>query len=194
MNEFSFVVGATIEVQQGFLLWDRKIREYLNTYYQGNRENAKNTIFYICISKTEEISSNLIERQDDFRSVFDDASLLAASCIIQTANIEIEGRFYPGIEIESFTNSPWNTISYSQPERRKGSAASLVEELIRECLANGFNGILKAFAIPSARQFYRDIGFIETNGSGEMILTEYAASEFLQRQEELRRRYRDTRN
>ncbi|BAZ13188.1 hypothetical protein NIES4071_50270 [Calothrix sp. NIES-4071] len=33
MNEFSFVVGATIEVQQGFIIWDRKIREYLNTYY-----------------------------------------------------------------------------------------------------------------------------------------------------------------
>lgn len=194
MNEFSFVVGATIEVQQGFLLWDRKIREYLNTYYQGNRENAKNTIFYICISKAEEISSNLIERQDDFRSVFDDASLLAASCIIQTANVEVEGRFYQGIEIESFTNSPWNTISYPQPETRKGSATSLVEELIRECLDNGLSGILKAFTIPSSRQFYRDIGFVETNGSGEMILTEYAASEFLQRQEELRRLYRDTRN
>lgn len=194
MNEFSFVVGATIEVQQGFLLWDRKIREYLNTYYQGNRENAKNTIFYICISKAEELSRNLIQRQDDFRSVFDNASLLAASCIIETANIEIEGRFYPGIEIESFTNSPWNTILYSQPETRKGSATSLVEELVRESLENGLSGILKAFTIPSARQFYRDIGFIETNGSGEMVLTDYAASEFLQRQEELRRLYRDARN
>ena len=96
--------------------------------------------------------------------------------------------------IESLTNAPWNTIAHPQPETIKGSATSLIEELVRESQRLQFNGIVKAMTIPSARPFYRKIGFIETNGSGEMILTPDAAQEFLTRQQQLREVHHDTGN
>lgn len=37
--------------------------------------------------------------------------------------------------------------------------------------------------IPTAREFYEDKGFVETNGSGEMILTSNAAAMFILDQE-----------
>lgn len=98
------------------------------------------------------------------------------------------------MEIETLTNSPWNTIGYVQPQTRKGAATSLVEELVRESQRRQFGGILKAITIPGARQFYRDVCFVETDASGEMILTVEAAEEFLSRQNELRRRYRESSN
>ncbi|MEA5598922.1 hypothetical protein [Rivularia sp. UHCC 0363] len=39
--------------------------------------------------------------------------------------------------------------------------------------------ILKLFAVPEAKEFYQDLGFEETNGSGEMILSSNAASMLL---------------
>ncbi|NJM21743.1 MAG: hypothetical protein HC836_41345 [Richelia sp. RM2_1_2] len=47
MNEFTYIVGATVEVQQGLAIWASKILEYVDTYYQGDRENASGTDFYI---------------------------------------------------------------------------------------------------------------------------------------------------
>ncbi len=53
MNNFSYIIGATIEIQQGLIIWIRKIEEYLNLYYQGDKENAKNTTFFNCMAKVE---------------------------------------------------------------------------------------------------------------------------------------------
>jgi predicted acetyltransferase len=108
--------------------------------------------------------------------------------------ILINDQSYTGLGIESLTNAPWNTISRPQPETRKGSATSLIEELVRESQRLQFNGIVKAITIPSARPFYRRIGFIETNGSGEMILTYDAAQDFLIRQQQLREVHHDPGN
>ena len=90
------------------------------------------------------------------------------------------------MEIESLTNSPWNTIEYPQLEKRKGAATSLIEGIVRESQALAFSGIVKLFAIPSAREFYQEIGFIDTDGSGEMILIANAASMFLLEQQQNR--------
>ncbi|MEC4817879.1 MAG: GNAT family N-acetyltransferase [Scytonema sp. PMC 1069.18] len=82
------------------------------------------------------------------------------------------------------TNAPWNTITYSQPETKKGAATSLIEQLVRESQRLELSGILKAMVIPEARKFYEDKGFVETDGSGEMILTSNAASMFILDQEQ----------
>jgi hypothetical protein len=193
MNTFSYIVGATIEIQQGLTIWTRKIEEYLNLYYQGDRENAKNTMFFNCISKVEVLDEALISTRDDFRAVKDAQGILQSLCIIEVARIEIDDQSYTGLAIESLTNAPWNTIATPQPETKKGAATSLVEELVHESLRPEFNGIIKAITIPSARPFYRKIGFIEDN-SGEMILTPNAAQEFLGRQQQLRERHNETGN
>ncbi|NJL77768.1 MAG: GNAT family N-acetyltransferase [Richelia sp. RM2_1_2] len=179
MNEFRYVIGVTGEIQQGLSFWGNKIREYVDTYYEVNRENARNTDFYRCISKTREITNNLLEKEDLFRSVIDDQNLLAAVCIIQETSILIDEELIDCLEIESLTNSPWNTIEYPQLERRKGAATSLVEGIILESRNEGLPSILKLIPIPDARKFYQDIGFVETDVSGDMILTYNAASMFL---------------
>lgn len=179
MNEFRYIVGVTREVQQGLDIWNNKIQEYINIYYEGNRENARNTDFYRCISKTREITNNLLEKEDDFRGVIDDQGLLAAICIIQETSILIDEELIDCLEIESLTNSPWNTIEYLQLEKRKGAATSLVEGIIVESRKEGLPNIIKLIPVPEAVEFYQGIGFIETDISGDMILTYNAASMFL---------------
>lgn len=194
MNNFSYIVGATIDLQQGLIMWIRKIGEYLNLYYQGDKENAKNTTFFNCMAKVEALNELLISRRDDFRGVKDTQGILQSACIIEVAQIYIDDQSYTGLAIESLTNAPWNTITHPQPETRKGCATSLIEELVGESQRLQFNGIVKAMTIPSVRPFYKKIGFVETNGSGEMILTPDAAQEFLSRQQQLRENDHDTGN
>lgn len=179
MNEFRYIIGATREVRQGLVIWADKIREYIDSYYGGNEENARGTEFYRAILKTRVIIDSLLEKEDGFRSVFDDQNLLASICIIQDTSIFIDDELVDCLEIESLTNSPWNTIESLQLERRKGAATSLVEGIIRESRASGLSDIFKLMTIPDAKIFYQKIGFEETNGSGEMILNSNAASMFL---------------
>lgn len=179
MNEFRYIIGATRKVRQGLVIWADKIRKYVDSYYGGNEENARGTEFYRGILKTRVIIDNLLEKEDGFRSVFDDQNLLASVCIIQDTSIFINEELVNCLEIESLTNSPWNTLEFLQLERRKGAATSLVEGIIRESRASGLSDIFKLMTIPDAKIFYQKIGFEETNGSGEMILNSNAASMFL---------------
>lgn len=179
MNEFRYIIGATREVRQGLVIWVDKIREYVDSYYGGNEENARGTEFYRAILKTRVIIDSLLEKEDGFRSVFDDQNLLVSVCIIQDTSIFIDDELVDCLEIESLTNSPWNTIEFLQLERRKGAATSLVEGIIQESRASGLSDIFKLMTIPDAKIFYQKIGFEETNGSGEMILNSNAASMFL---------------
>ncbi len=87
MNKFSYVVGATTEIQQGLIIWQRQIREYLALYYQGNQENAKNTVFFNCIQKVEALNDP--DNLDLFRGVIDNQGLLSAACIIEVTQIEM---------------------------------------------------------------------------------------------------------
>lgn len=183
MNEFTYIVGIDEAVQAGLSLWDVKIQEYIELYYDGNRENARDTDFYRCISKTTEITNNLLEKEDSFRGVVDDQGLLAAICLIQETSILVDEELTDCLEIESLTNSPFNTIDYPVPEKRKGAATSLVEGIIRESREEGLPNILKLIPVPNAIEFYQGIGFEETDISGDMILEYNAASMFLLDQE-----------
>ncbi|MBV6627601.1 MAG: GNAT family N-acetyltransferase [Rivularia sp. (in: Bacteria)] len=179
MNKFKYVVGVTGEVRRGLILWARKAKQYTDTYYQGDEENAKGTKFYQSILKSRQIVDSLLEKEEGFRSVIDDQGLLASVCIIQETSILIDEQLTDCIEIESLTNSPWNTIDYPLPEKRRGAATSLIESIIKESQESGLSNIFKLIAIPSAKEFYQKIGFNETNGSGEMILDSIAASMLL---------------
>ena len=179
MNEFSFVTGATREVREGLIFWAEKAREYVDTYYQGDEENAKGTRFYRGIIKTRIIVDSLFEKEVSLRSVLDDQNLLACVTITQETSIFVEQELVDCIEIESIVNSPWNLITYPLPEKRKGAATAIVEGIIKENRQKGLSRILKLFAVPEEKNFYSDLGFIETNGSGEMILSENDAAMLL---------------
>lgn len=179
MNEFKYIVGVTDEIQEGLNFWLTKAREYLNAYYQGNRENAKKTKFYRCMSKIDKFSEAIFEKSELIRGIVDDQNLLASICIIEETTILYEDNYVDCLEIESLTNSPWNTIKYPQHEKRKGAATSLIEGIIKEARSKGLSEILKLFAVPEEKDFYQRIGFVETNGSGEMILDSNAVAMFL---------------
>ncbi|MEO1186678.1 MAG: GNAT family N-acetyltransferase, partial [Cyanobacteria bacterium J06636_27] len=176
----SLVIPVTREIRDGLLFWDEKAREYVDTYYQGNEESAKGTRFYRGFIKTRTIINSLIEiEQEKVRSVFDNQNLLASLALIQDTSIFVEEELVDCIEIESLTNSPFNTIDFPVPEKRKGAATSLVEGIIRESREEGLPNILKLIPVPNAIEFYQRIGFEETDISGDMILEYNAASMFL---------------
>jgi hypothetical protein len=179
MNEFSYVIGATSQVRNGLIFWDEKIKQYVDNYYQGDEQNAKGTRFYRGIVKTRIIIDSLFEKEEGLRSVFDDHNLLASAYIIEQNSIFLEGELVDCIEIESIVNSPWNLINHLVPEKRKGEATAIIEGIIIENRDKGLSRILKLFAVPEEKNFYSDLGFDETNGSGEMILSENQASMFL---------------
>lgn len=180
MNEFSYVVGVTRQVREGLIFWAEKAREYVDTYYQGDEQNARGTRFYRGIIKTRVIVDSLFEKEEGVRSVFDDQNLLASVAITQETSIFLEADLVDCIEIESLVNSPWNLIQHEVPEKRKGAATAIVEGIIRENREKGLGQILKLFALPEEKDFYRDLGFEETDGSGEMILSDNNASMLLQ--------------
>lgn len=176
MNEFSFVTGITREIRQGLLLWDEKAKEYVDTYYQGSEESARGTRFYRGVIKTRTITNSLLEIEEEkLRSVFDDQNLLASVALIQETSIFVEEELVDCIEIESILNSPWNLIKHPVPEKRKGAATAIVEGIIRESREKGLSRMLKLFAVPEEKIFYSNLGFAETDGSGEMILSESGA-------------------
>ena len=180
MNEFSYIVGAGREVEEGLAFWNEKAREYVDTYYEGNEESARGTRFYRGVIKTRTITNSLPEIEEEkIRGVFDDQNLLASLALIQDTSIFVEEELVDCIEIESIVNSPWNLIKYPVPEKRKGAGTAIVEGIIKENRGKGLNRILKLFAVPEEKIFYSDLGFIETNGSGEMILSDEGASMLL---------------
>lgn len=179
MNKFSYIVGAEREVREGLLFWAEKAKEYTDTYYQGDEENARGTRFYQGVLKYRQIVDSLFEKEENLRSVFDDQGLLACIAIIQETSIFLEEELVDCIEIESLTNSPFNTIDYPVPEKKKGAATSLIEGIIKESQLLELSNIFKLMTIPGAKRFYQRIGFVETNGSGEMILDSNAAAMFL---------------
>jgi len=179
MNEFSYVIGATRQVRDGLIFWAEKAKEYVDTYYQGDEQNAKETRFYRGIIKTRIIIDSLFEKEEGLRSVFDDQNLLASVCIIEQTSIFLEEELVDCIEIESIVNSPWNLIKHSVPEKRKGAATAIIESIIKENREKRLSRILKLFAVPEEKNFYSDLGFEQTNGSGEMILSQNKASMLL---------------
>jgi len=179
MNQFIYVIGATKQVRDGLIFWAEKAKEYVNTYYQGDEQNARGTRFYRGIIKTRVIVDSLYEKREGFRSVFDDQNLLACVCIIEQTSFFLEEELVDCIEIESIVNSPWNLINHLVPEKRKGAATAIIEGIIKENREKQLSRILKLFAVPEERNFYSDLGFEETNGSGEMLLNENQASMFL---------------
>ncbi len=100
-------------------------------------------------------------------------------CVIEQTSIFLEQELVDCIEIESIVNSPWNLINPLVPEKRKGAATAIIEGIIKENREKQLSRILKLFAVSEEKNFYTDLGFEETNGSGEMILTENKASMLL---------------
>ena len=67
-----------------------------------------------------------------------------------------------------------------------------MEILVNESFELGFSGRIKLYPLQRAKQFYTDIGFVET-GEGDWELTEQAALRFLEEQRQFRETNRRSR-
>lgn len=191
MNIFRYVVGVSVDFALHLDVWASLSQEYISLYFEGNRENVRNTSFADCISKIQFLINLLTEPEqgftiNDFRGVVDEQGILQAIAVIQELELYHEGERFPAIAIESICNAPWNVIDKTQLQIRKGAPTSLIEFIVKESQSKQFAGVVKLFTIPRAKPRYNKIGFIDTDGSGEMLLTQAAAVEFLSRQQQRR--------
>ena len=181
MNTFSYIIGASANFRIQLINWNNKCREYISTYYDDEIDKIFGTEFGACVAKVEELAFSGTD-SINYRGVIDDSGILQAAAIISIEFIEIEGELKQGIIIESLTNSPWNIIKQPSQDsiyKRKGAATSLIEGIIKESKSKNFGGVVKALTIRRAKEFYQKLGFIETDYSMEMIVTEYTADNVL---------------
>jgi hypothetical protein len=191
MNIFRYVVGQSVDFALNLDEWASSSEEYIYLYFNENRENARNTSFGDCISKMQFLINLLIDLElgftiNDFRGIVDERGILQAIAVIQDIKLYNEGEMFPAIALESICNAPWNVIDQSQIKTRRGAATSLIEEIVKESKSKQFGGVVKLFTTPRAKPRYRKIGFVDTDGSGEMLLTQAVAEEFINGQQQRR--------
>ncbi len=178
INEFFYVNYADRRVILDLLFWQDKIEEYLTEFYDGNLANTLRTKFGICINKSQYLLEATRDNPTKFRGVASD-NMLHAGAIIENRRGEIylyEGR-REHLLLDILCSAPWNCLPQSVFETKKGAATWLIAEIIQETSG----AILKVAAIPTAIEFYRNIGFDENpDGSREMILTREKALQFLE--------------
>jgi hypothetical protein len=63
---------------------------------------------------------------------------------------------------------------------------TVYQKFVKESKSKQFGGVVKLFTIPRAKARYSEIGFVDTDGSGEMLLTEASSREFLNGQQQRR--------
>lgn len=172
MNEFTFVNEANAEVVRQIEGWIGKIGEYLREFFDGDSERVRGTQFGDCISKVYYLFEIATIEPNKFCGVKDELGRLQAGAIIEL--------YFDYLEIDTLTNAPWNVLK-NQPETLKGAATSLMEILINESVDRGFSGRIKLYPLQRAKEFYTDIGFVES-AEGDWELTEEAALNFLEEQ------------
>ncbi|MUG97933.1 hypothetical protein F7734_38760 [Scytonema sp. UIC 10036] len=176
MNEFDVVRGADAQVQQDIAYWEDKADDYVNEFFDNQIERVYGTQFGDNLAIIANIAENAVIDPETFRGVRDKEGRLQAAAIIR------QERDY--LEVDFMATAPWNILR-NQPESLKGAGTSMIEELTKESRDLGFGGRLKLYAIPRARQFYANIGFVETN-EGDWELTPEAAGRFLEEQRRFR--------
>lgn len=178
MNDFDLIDAANTRVQQDIAQWEDKADEYVSEFFDDDMERIYGTQFGDNLAIISDLAENATTEPETFRGVRDRAGRLQAAAIVhQRSNY---------LEVDLIATAPWNILQ-NQPESVKGAGTSLMEQLVKESQELGFEGRLKLYAIPRAKQFYEKIGLEETD-EGDWELTRQAAVRFLERQERRRRR------
>ncbi len=183
-NQFIYLNSVDNMMLASLLYWQNKITDYLNEYYDGNPENALRTKFGDCMGKSLSLLEAAYDYPTMFRGVVND-NMLQAGAIIEyrIGEIYLYEERQQHILLDIVCAAPWNCLTRSFPETRKGSAEWLIADIIQEMTSppSRVSGILKVAAIPRAIDFYQKLGFEENpDGSREMILTEQRALQFLE--------------
>lgn len=111
---------------------------------------------------------------EDFRGARDRAGNLQAAAIVT----DMDEYLY----VDFIVTAPWNITGDSLRLVRR-AATMLMAQIVRESIDKGKGGRIVVDAISGTADFYRRMGFIETESSSaitpEMVLTPEAAQDFL---------------
>jgi hypothetical protein len=183
MNIFTYITSANSSIRTELFVWDTKIQEYLEFYYNNQMERIRGTEFGDCISKVRYLIERVVTEPEYFRGVQDTNGRLQAGAMVE--------EYFDCLYIDTLTNAPWNVIK-NRPETVKGAATSMVEGLVRESIALGYNGRLRVISIARSKSFYIKIGFIEDEeNASSMELTPIQAERFLLQQRIRRQKFHD---
>lgn len=183
-NEFIYVSYADSIILTDLLYWQDKITDYLIEFYGGDRSNALGTTFGDCIAKSFELLESASDNPNMFRGVIN-YNMLQAGAIIEyrIGEIYLYEERQQHVLIDILCSAPWNCLPQATDSTKKGAAPWLIADIIEEIISkpSEISGIFKVAAVPRAIESYRSIGFEENpDGSGEMILTEEKALQFLE--------------
>lgn len=120
------------------------------------------------------IQEGALLQPEDFRGVRDRSGNLQAGAIVTDM-----GEY---LYVDFLASAPWN-ITGDEPRAVRRAATMLMAFIVRESINKGYGGRVVVDAVGSTADFYRRMGFIETElGSAitpEMALTSEAALYFL---------------
>lgn len=120
------------------------------------------------------IQEDAVSTPENFRGVRDSSENLQAGAIVSNMG----DRLY----VDFIATAPWN-ITGEEPKSVRRAATMLMAHIVRESIDKGYEGRIIVDAVASSADFYRRMGFIETEESlasvPEIILTPEAALDFL---------------
>ena len=120
------------------------------------------------------IQSDAVSTPENFRGVRDTNGNLQAGAIVT----DMDDYLY----VDYMATAPWNIIRDS-PRGVRRAATKLMAQIVRESIDRGYRGQIMVDAVGGTADFYRTIGFIETEegsvSAPEMVLTLEAARNFL---------------
>lgn len=120
------------------------------------------------------IQSDAVSTPENFRGVRDTSGSLQAGAIVT----DMDDYLY----VDYMATAPWN-ITRDSPRAVRKAATMLMAQIVRESIEQGYGGQIMVDAVGGTADFYRTMGFIDTEeGSAsapEMVLTLEAARDFL---------------
>ncbi len=169
---FSFVDRADNAIYQELAEWSQAAATNVNQAVENNsplRSRIEANARLISL-----IEESALLQPEDFRGARDRTGNLQAAVIVTDL-----GEY---LYVDFLATAPWN-ITGDEPKSVKRAATMLMAQIIRESIDKGYGGRIVVDAVGGTADFYRRIGFIETQqGSAiapEMVLAPEAARDFL---------------
>lgn len=169
---FSFVDRADSTIYQELSEWSRVANSNVSRAIEDDsplRGRIQANTGMIAL-----IYEGALLQPEDFRGVRDLALNLQAGAIVTDL-----GEY---LYVDFLASAPWN-ITGEEPRAVSRAATMLMTWIVRESINKGYGGRILVDAVSSTADFYRRMGFMETEpgaaSTPEMALTPEAARDFL---------------
>lgn len=172
MPEFSAVNQANSAVHRDLAEWNQVAAQLVDRAVESNSPLIRQIEANARLISL--IQSDALSTPENFRGVRDLKGNLQAGAVVT----DMDDYLY----VDYMATAPWNIVRDSPRAVRK-AATMLMAQIVRESTERGYRGQIIVDAVGGTADFYRTMGFVETEeGSAsapEMVLTPEAARDFL---------------